>query len=69
MTDIDSHLIKYQLELGFLDWENINRITNFDLPLILDVTIIGQNLTRFLIDDGSSSNILYIDALEKLIIK
>ncbi|KAI5421603.1 hypothetical protein KIW84_045144 [Lathyrus oleraceus] len=55
-----------RLELGLLDCEKINGISNFDLPLILVVTIVDQNLTRFLVDDRSSCNILYAGTLKRL---
>lgn len=54
------------LELGFLDREKIYGIPNFDLPLILQVTVTDQNLAEFPVDDISSCNILYTDTLELL---
>lgn len=55
--------------LRFLDREKINEILNFNLPQILNVTITGLNLTGFLVDDTSSCNILYVDALLQLTIQ
>lgn len=54
------------MKLGFLDHEKIKGILNFDLPLILVVTMVDQNLTGFLVDDKSSCNIFYTDLLELL---
>lgn len=51
-------------KLGFLDLENINGISNFDLPLILAITIVDYKLIGFLVDDWSSCNILYTHTLE-----
>lgn len=50
----------------FLDLEKVDRVPNSDLPLIIVVVIIDLTITRLLVDDESSCNILYEDALESL---
>lgn len=55
--------------LGLLNREKIDATLNCDLPLILVVTILDQNLTRVLLDDGISYNILYTDAFEQLVLQ
>ncbi|CAI8583153.1 unnamed protein product [Vicia faba] len=65
-TKIDGLWSRDRLESGFLYCEKINRILNFNLPLILAVTITDRNLTIFLVDDRSSGNILYVDTLKLL---
>lgn len=54
------------MELELLDHEKISGISNFDLPLILVITILDQNLTRFLVDDLNSCNVLFADMLDLL---
>lgn len=66
MKDTSVERSRDRLELGFLDHEKIKGILNFDLPLILVVTIANLNLTGFLVDDESSCNVLYADTLEWL---
>lgn len=66
MVDSSIQQSRVRLELGFLDHRKINGISNFDLPLILVVIIADQKLTRFLVDDKSSCNILYADTFELL---
>lgn len=53
VTDAD-----IQRKLGFLDHDKINGIPNVYLHMILAVSIIDCNLTGFLVDNGSSCNIL-----------
>lgn len=52
------------MKLGFLDRDKINGLPNVDLPLILTVTIDDRNLTEFLIDEGSSCDILYSETVD-----
>lgn len=52
------------MKLGFLNRDKINGLPNVDLPLILAVTIDDRNLTEFLIDKGSSCNILYSETVD-----
>lgn len=60
---------KDRLELGFMDREKNNGIPNFNLPLILAVTIVESNLTGFFVDNKSSCNILYAYTMDLLGIK
>lgn len=46
-------------KLRVLDHDKINGFPNDDFPLILAITTVDHNLTGFLVDDGSSCNILY----------
>lgn len=54
------------MELGFLDKDKIYGILNIDMPLILGITIADQNLTRILVDKGSSCNVIYIGTMDLL---
>lgn len=54
------------LELVFLDREKINKIMNFNIPLILVVIVADQSMMWFLVDGGSSCNMLYADMLKLL---
>lgn len=45
-----------------MDWENIDRITNSYLSLVIADGFVDLTLTRFLVDDGSYYNVLYEDA-------
>lgn len=66
MTDIVIQRHRDRSELELLDREKISGILNFDLPLILVITILDRNLTRFLVDDLNSCNVLFADMLELL---
>lgn len=55
--------------LGFLDREKIDKIANSELLLVIIVVIADQALTRLLMDDESSWNILCEDVFERLSIK
>lgn len=66
MIDVGIQQSGDRLKLDFLDFEKVNGILNFDLPLILGVTIADQNLTWFHVDDTSSCSVLYVDRLELL---
>lgn len=64
LADTDDQWGKDLLALRFLDCKKINGLLKSDLHLILAVTVVDQNLTRFLVDDESSCNILYTNTLE-----
>ena len=66
IVDIGTRRSKDRLELGFMNRVKINGIPTFNPPLILTVTIVDRNLTEFLVDDKSSSNILYADTMDML---
>lgn len=51
-------------KLGFLYPDKINGFPSDDFPLILVITTIDHNLTGFLVDDGSSCNILYSNKID-----
>lgn len=64
MTNTGVQQSRDRLELEFLYPKKINVIPNFDLPLILTVTVVDRVMTGLLVDDESSCNILYIDIVE-----
>lgn len=66
MTCISDQRSEDRSELDFLDHEKINGILNFDLALILAAIIVDQNMIGFLVDGGSSCNILYVETLKLL---
>lgn len=66
VTDADIQQSEDWLKLGFLDYEKINGIPNFVLPLILEIIITDRNLTWFLIDDGIYCNVLYTYTMDLL---
>jgi hypothetical protein len=57
---------KKRLLLGFTDNEKVNGVSNEDLPLVIVVAIRDHNIARCLVDEGSSIDIMYQDAFEKL---
>lgn len=67
LLDADSRVQQIdRSELGFLDSEKIDKITNSGLPLVIEVGIVDLTLTWFLVDGGCSCNVLYEYALESL---
>lgn len=52
--------------LELLGREKINGVPNVELLLVITVTATDHTVIGFLVDDGSSCNVLYPDALEKL---
>lgn len=54
------------MELRLLDFKKIHGIPNLNMPLIIVVTIADRNLTRFLIDDEHSCNVLYAHTMDLL---
>lgn len=55
--------------LGFTDNEKVNGVSNEELPLVIVVAIQDHGIARCLVNEGSSVNILYQDAFEKLGLK
>lgn len=58
-----------KLMLGFQDREKVYKILNATLLLVIIDTISNHTIFKFLIEDGSSCNVLYIDTLRKLEIR
>lgn len=52
--------------LEFRDHEKVNGVLNDVLPFVIIVTVTYHTVAGLLIDDRSSYNILYDDALEQL---
>jgi len=55
--------------LGFPDNEKVNEVSNEELTLVIVVSIREHDVARCLVDTGSSVDILYQDAFEKLGLK
>jgi hypothetical protein len=55
--------------LGFGYQELVDGFPNKELPLIIGVTISNHELSRILIDEGSSFNIMYKELFSKLKLK
>lgn len=55
--------------LGFTENKKVNGVSNKELPLVIIVAIRDHDVARGLLYEGSSINILYQDAFEKLSLK
>lgn len=70
LLDTDSGIQQvYRSELRFMDKEKIDKIMKFELPLVIEVVIVDRALIILLVDDKSSYNVLYKDALWLLNLK
>jgi hypothetical protein len=61
--------VSYKTLLGFTDCDLVNGSPNEDLPLIIIATIANADISRILIDQGSSSDIMYSELFTRLRIK
>lgn len=52
--------------LEFLDHEKVSEVPNMELLLVIMIIVANHTITWFLLDGGSSCNVLYTDTLEQL---
>lgn len=57
---------KYIHILGFRDHEKVDGVPNAKLPLVITATIMNHSVSGILIDDGSSSDIMYLGIFRRL---